>query len=42
VIANIAYALLYEQTLAWWAVHASADRHGHMPDPLDLIDEAVS
>jgi hypothetical protein len=41
VILNMAYALLYEQTLAYWAVHAGPDRHGHMPDPLDLLDEAV-
>lgn len=39
---NIVYALLYEQTLAYWAVHAVPDRTGHMPDPLDLLDEAVS
>lgn len=40
-IANMAYALLYELVLARWAAHAEPDRTGHMPDPLDLLDEAV-
>lgn len=38
---NIAYAVLYEQTVAAWAVHAGPDRTGHVPDPLDLLDEAL-
>ena len=42
VVCNMAYAVLYEQTLAFWAVHASPDRHGYLPDPLDLLDGAVS
>lgn len=41
-ICNMAYALLYEQWLARWAYHAGPDAHGCVPDPLDLLDEAVS
>ena len=40
VVCNMAYALLYEQTLAWWGSRATPDRHGHLPDPLDLLFEA--
>jgi hypothetical protein len=38
---NMAYAVLYEQTVLWWAAQAGPDKYGRMPDPLDLLDEAV-
>lgn len=38
-MANMAYAVLYEKTLAYWAANAAPDETGWMPDPLDLMDD---
>jgi hypothetical protein len=38
-MANMAYALRYEQTLAFWAANARADDDGYLADPLDVMDD---
>lgn len=38
-MANIAYALRYEQTLAYWAANARPAEDGYLQDPLDITDD---
>lgn len=38
-MANMAYALRYEQSLAYWAANAQPDETGWMPDPTDIMDD---
>lgn len=38
-MANMAYALRYEQSLAYWAINVRPDETGWMPDPTDIMDD---
>jgi hypothetical protein len=38
-MANMAYALKYEQTLHYWASNVRPAEDGYLPDPLDIMDD---